>query len=138
VASFATRGSAVVIGPGTKILVVEDDDSMRDAIERLLNAAGFGCTAYASADALLAQGIDTDSACVVSDLRLPGMSGLELLAVMRARAMRLPFILITAHDAPGLRQQAMGSGAAAYLAKPFRGTVLLDAVKRAIEPPPQS
>jgi len=137
VVGFATRRLAVVTGPGAKVLVVEDDDSMREAIQRLLGAAGFGCTAYASADALLAQGVDENSACVVSDLRLPGTSGLELLAVLRARAMTLPFILITAHDAPGLRQQAMGSGAAAYLAKPFRGTTLLDAVKRAIEPPPQ-
>jgi FixJ family two-component response regulator len=119
-------------------LVVEDDDSMREAIERLLSAAGFGCAAYASADALLARGVDEDSACVISDLRLPGMSGLELLAALRERDISLPFILITAHDAPGLRQKAMSCGAAAYLAKPFRGTKLLDAVRGVIQSPPPS
>jgi FixJ family two-component response regulator len=119
-------------------LVVEDDDSMREAIERLLSAAGFGCTAYASADALLARGVDEDSACVISDLKLPGMSGLELLAALRERDISLPFILITAHDAPGLRQKAMSCGAAAYLAKPFRGTKLLDAVRGVIQSPPPS
>ncbi|HUL65645.1 MAG TPA: response regulator [Burkholderiaceae bacterium] len=118
--------------------MVEDDDSMREAIERLLSAAGFGCTAYASADALLTRGIDEDSACVISDLRLPGMSGLELLAALRERDISLPFILITAHDAPGLRQKAMSCGAAAYLAKPFRGTMLLDAVRGVIQSPPPS
>jgi FixJ family two-component response regulator len=120
-----------------KVLVVDDDDSMRDAIERLLGAAGFACAAYASAEALLAQGVDEDSACVVSDLRMPGLSGLELLAELRARHLAMPFVLITAHDAPGLRQRAVESGAAAYLAKPFRGTALLKAVRAAIEPPQQ-
>jgi len=116
---------------GGTILVVEDDDSMREAIERLLNAAGFGCNAYASADALLAQGVDEDSTCVISDLRLPGMSGLELLATLRDRKISLPFILITAHDTPGLREKAASCGAAAYLSKPFRGTTLLEAVRAA-------
>ena len=128
----------MVLGPGGTVLVVEDDDSMREAIERLLSAAGFGCAVYASADALLARGVDEDSACVISDLRLPGMSGLELLATLREQDIPLPFILITAHDTPGLRQKAMSCGAAAYLAKPFRGTTLLEAVRRAIEPAPPS
>jgi two-component system response regulator FixJ len=126
----------MVVAAGGTVLVVEDDDSMREAIERLLNAAGFGCVAYASADALLVRGVDEDWACVISDLRLPGMSGLELLATLRERDISLPFILITAHDAPGLSEEATLCGAAAYLAKPFRGTALLDAVRAAIEPPP--
>ncbi len=122
----------MVAGPGGTLLVVEDDDSMRGAIERLLNAAGFGCTAYASADALLARGVDEDAVCVISDLRLPGMSGLDLLAALRERGNAVPFILITAHDAPGLRGKAMSCGAAAYLSKPFLGTTLLNAVRGAI------
>ena len=128
----------MVVVLGGTVLVVEDDDSMREAIERLLNAAGFGCAAYASADTLLARGVYEDSACVICDLRLPGMSGLELLATLRERGISLPFILITAHDSPGLRQEAMRCGAAAYLAKPFRGTTLLEAVRGAIEPAPLS
>jgi len=126
------------VGAGRMVLVVEDDDSMREAIERLLGAAGFGSTAYATADALLAHGVDADSACVISDLRLPGISGLELLAMLRKQKISLPFILITAHDAPGLREKAACCGASAYLPKPFRGTVLLDAVRGAIASPPTS
>jgi two-component system response regulator FixJ len=127
-----------VTHPAAKVLVVEDDDGMREAIERLLDVSGYRCIAYASADALLAHGVDEDSACVISDLRMPAMSGLELLAALRERDVSLPFILITAHDKPGMRQQALSNGATAYLVKPFRGTVLLDAVSNAIEHPPQT
>jgi FixJ family two-component response regulator len=127
-----------VVTLGGTVIVVEDDDSMRNAIERLLKTAGFRCAAYALADALLARGFDEDAVCVISDLRLPGMSGLELLAALRERDISLPFILVTAHDSPGLRQKAMQCGAAAYLAKPFRGTALLEAVRGAIELAPPS
>jgi two-component system response regulator FixJ len=137
VAGNAKRRSAVVTHPAAKVLVVEDDDSMREAIERLLDAGGFRCEPYASAVALLEQGVDVDAACVISDLRMPAMSGLELLAALRERDISLPFILITAHDKPGMRQKVMQCGAAAYLVKPFRGTVLLDAVQSAIHPRPQ-
>jgi len=125
-----------VLAPAAKVLVVEDDDGMRAAIERLLDAGGYRCIAYPSADALMARGVEDDAACVISDLRLPGMSGLELLAALRERHILLPFVLITAHDAPGLRQKVLACGAVAYLVKPFRGTVLLDAVRCAIEPAP--
>ena len=117
---------------GSKVLLVEDDDSMREAIERLLGAAGFECAAYASAEAMLACGAGLDAVCVVSDLKLPAMSGLELIAELRSRGAKAPLILITAHDAPGQRDEALRRGATSYLAKPFRGTVLLEAVKSAI------
>jgi two-component system response regulator FixJ len=120
------------------VMVVEDDDSMRESIERLLDEAGYACAAFASADALLARGVDAQALCVISDLRLPGMSGLELLAALHQRELSTPFILITAHDKPGLREMALHHGAASYLAKPFSGTALLQAVRRAIEPSPPS
>ena len=119
---------------GTKVLVVEDDDSLRQAIERLLNVASFATAVYRSAEDLLAAGPVAGDACVVSDLKLPGMSGLELLAELRARGWRRPLILITAHDSPKVREEARQSGVAAFLAKPFLGSALVTAVKSAIEP----
>jgi FixJ family two-component response regulator len=119
---------------GRKVLVVEDDDSMREAIARLLGAAGYKATAFASAEEFIASGSAEGATCIVSDLRLPRMSGLELLANLRSRSASPPLILITAHDRPGLREEALRAGAAAYLPKPFPGTVLLDAVKAAISP----
>lgn len=113
---------------GQKILIVEDDDSLRPALERLLNAAGWLTTAYASAEALLADPAAGDAACVVCDLKLPGMSGFDLLAEWRAPGGRPPVILVTAYDAPGSSEEATRRGARAYLAKPFRGAALLEAI----------
>jgi len=117
---------------GKRVLVVDDDDSMRVAIERLLKAAGFATAAYASAEELLAVGPCEGDACVVSDLVLPGLSGLELLGTLRARGWLGPLILTTAHDAPSVRQEAARSGVATYLAKPFPGSSLLVAVQSAM------
>lgn len=117
-----------------KVLIVEDDDSMRQAIERLLNVANFTTAAYRSAEELLAVGTADGDACLVSDLKLPGMSGLELLAAMHARGWRQPMILITAHDSPAMRKEAEKSGVAAFLAKPFLGNALVAAVRSAVEP----
>jgi two-component system response regulator FixJ len=117
-----------------RVLVVEDDDGMRAAIVRLLKAAGFAPDAYASAEALLAAESAGGAACVVSDLRLPERSGLELLGALRGRGWDLPMILITAHDAPGLREEAARRGVADYLPKPFRGTDLLAAIAHIVTP----
>lgn len=117
-----------------RVLVVEDDQSMREAIQRLLYTADLTCIACVSAEEVLASGMHEGAACVVSDLKLPGMSGLDLLAELRARGSRLPIILITAHDTPGLREEAVGRGVTALLVKPFRGIALLDAVKVVIGP----
>lgn len=111
---------------GRKVLIVEDDDSLRPALERLLNAAGWQTAAYASAEMLPA---GTEGATgVICDLKLPAMSGFGLLAEWCAQGNRTPVILITAQDAPGLREEAARRGAAAYLVKPFLGTALLEIV----------
>ena len=121
-------------GSHGKVLVVEDDDSMREAIEALLGAADLGSVLYASAEALLAGGAVAGAACIVSDLMLPRMSGLDLLTELRGCAPWPPVIVITAHDAPALRAEARRRGAAAYLAKPFPGRALLAAIERVARP----
>jgi len=119
-----------------RVLVAEDDDGMREAIETLLEAAGIDCAAYPSAEALLAGGAVDASVCVISDLKLPAMSGLDLLASLRARGPRPAVVLITAHDSPSTRAQAGRLGAAAYLAKPFSGGALLAAIENAVNAAP--
>jgi FixJ family two-component response regulator len=123
---------AMGAGQVSTVLLIEDDDSVRKALERLINTSGMECAAFASGESLLARGSVEDATCIVSDLKLPGMSGFELLAELRARGVVSPFIVITAHDTPGLREEAIQRGAAAYLAKPFRGTALIEAVNEVI------
>ena len=118
------------MGLGRRVLVVDDDEGMREALKNLLDAAGFEATAFDSAEALLQDGVIDGAACIISDLRLPSMSGLEMLTALRARGEKIPVIAITAHDEPGVRNEALRGGAAAYLAKPFLGTALLEAIKR--------
>ncbi len=117
-----------------RVVVVDDDDSMREAIARLVGVAGFRSAAYSSAEAFLAAEAPGDADCIICDLRLPALSGLDLLARLRSGRGWGPVILITAHDAPGLREDAVRRGAVGYLPKPFLGTDLLATIRFAIAP----
>jgi len=122
------------MGIGGRILVVDDDEGMREALKTLLDAAGFDTAVFASAEALLQDGVIDGARCIISDIRLPAMSGLAMLAALRARGERIPVIAITAHDEPGGREEAVRHGAAAYFAKPFHGAALLAAIENAALP----
>jgi FixJ family two-component response regulator len=117
------------MGDPKVILVVEDDDSMREAIENLLGVAGFSTVGYESAETMLAEDTCERPLCVISDLNLPAMSGLDLLTELHRRSWHVPFIVITAYDSEPTRQEAARRGAIAYLAKPFPSIALLTAIK---------
>lgn len=116
------------------IVVVEDDLSMRQAMQRMLQAAGYAVRPYESAEALLAIGLDQarQCDCLVLDFRMPGISGLELFRTLSLSGLCPPCILITAQDAPGLRKLAIGAGVRDYLLKPFTGTALLKTIVQAV------
>jgi FixJ family two-component response regulator len=99
------------------VFIVDDVQDVRN----LLDAAGFSSIAYASAEALIADDRIEDALCVISDIKLPAMSGFELLVELRARGASPPMILITANDTARARNKAKRYGAAAYFAKPFPG-----------------
>jgi FixJ family two-component response regulator len=110
------------------VYVVEDDEGMREAIEELLSVAGFRTVVYGSAEAYLNQASAESPLCVISDLNLPAMSGLELLTELGRRNEQPPVIVITAFDSASTRQEAARLGASAFLAKPFTSKALLTAI----------
>jgi FixJ family two-component response regulator len=114
------------------IAVVDDDELVRGALQRLLKASGLGAVSFKSAEDLLKSGQLQDIACLIVDIRMPGMSGLELQAKLKAERCPIPIIFITAHGDAKMRTQAMRDGAATFLAKPFDNTVLLEAVHAAL------
>ena len=118
--------------PSGSIVVVDDDEEMRQALSRLLAAAGFRATTYASAEAFLDAGAIADADCLVLDVQLPGLSGLELCHVLQARGVQKPVVFITAYDDVESRSSAGEAGALAYLSKPFPGKSLLTVLAKAM------
>jgi FixJ family two-component response regulator len=115
------------------VAVVDDDDLLRDAIRRLLKASGLGAVSFESAEGLLNSGQLREIACLIADIRMPGMSGLELQAKLKAEGCPIPIIFITAHGDANMRIQAMRDGAVEFLTKPFDNAVLLEVVHAALE-----
>jgi FixJ family two-component response regulator len=117
----------------TLVAIVDDDELMRGALQGLLREAGLPARAFASAEEFLSSGVQDSISCVIADIRMPGMSGLELQAKLDAEKVRVPIVFITAHGDERLRIQALKAGAAAFLAKPFDDDVLLKTVRAALE-----
>ena len=116
------------------VAVVDDDNSFARSLERLFRASGFRVDTYPSAEAFLAPTPRPQPDCLVLDIQLGGMSGLDLLRFLREVGDLAPVIFVTAHDAAGVRREAEQGGCAAYLLKPVRGKALLEAVNTAINP----
>ena len=119
-------------GSGRFVAIVDDDDLMRGALQGLLKAAGLPARTFESAEAFLQSGDQHHSACLIADIRMPGMSGLELQARLNDERINIPTIFITAHGDSRMRMQALRAGAVEFLAKPFDDEVLLDSVRVAL------
>lgn len=115
------------------IAVVDDDELVRIALQRLLKTSGFAVAAFPSAEDFLKFGQVQEIACLIADIRMPGMSGLDLQAQLKAERSATPIIFITAHGDEKMRMQAMRAGAVGFLAKPFDAGVLLDRVRAALK-----
>ena len=115
------------------VAVVDDDASVRRALTRLLQSAGLRVLTCASATEFLATGVSSAPDCVILDIHLGGMSGLELLSRLRESGCSLPVLIITAHDDAQTREAAAQAGCTAYLRKPLDGKMLLDEVAAAMK-----
>jgi FixJ family two-component response regulator len=115
------------------VAIVDDDESIRSALQGLMKVVGFPARSFASAEEFLESRVHEQTACLIADIRMPGMSGLELLARLNAEHCRIPTIFITAHGDGKMRLQALRSGAVEFLAKPFDDQTLLDSVQAALD-----
>ncbi|MCM3873905.1 MAG: response regulator [Pyrinomonadaceae bacterium] len=114
------------------VAIVDDDESMRAAIEDLLSSVGINARSFSSAEDFLLSGLQNEIACLISDIRMPGMTGLELQAKLVAEGSRIPIIFITAHGNTRMRAQALNAGAIEFLGKPFDDESLLGSVRAAL------
>jgi FixJ family two-component response regulator len=115
------------------VAIVDDDELMRGALQGLLKEAGFSVRAFGSAEEFLSSDQHRHAACLIADIRMPGMSGLDLQARLNAEQIKIPTIFITAHGDARMRMQALRAGAVEFLTKPFDDEVLVDCVRAALE-----
>jgi FixJ family two-component response regulator len=115
------------------IAVVDDEESVRKAVVRVLRAAGFDANGFGSGDEFLKSWHFARPDCLVLDLQMPDVSGTEVQHALNLAGAHFPIVIITAHDAPNMREECMRLGAAAYLCKPLDIRTLLDTVTLAID-----
>ena len=120
-------------GNSKLVAIVDDDEAVRVALEGLLRSAGLTARAFQSAEEFMGSGQQFHVACLIADIRMPGMSGLELQAKLNAEHCRIPIVFITAHGDAQIRMQALRAGAVEFLAKPFNDEALLETVRAALE-----
>jgi FixJ family two-component response regulator len=120
--------------PGVRLVaIVDDDSSVQRALKDLMESAGLSARCFGSAEEFLGSAQRSQTGSLVADIRMPGMSGLELQERLKAEGSRIPIIFITAHEDAKTKHQAMTAGAVGFLSKPFDDDVLLEKVRSALE-----
>jgi FixJ family two-component response regulator len=114
------------------ISIVDDDVWAREGLKDLVLSLGYKAITYASAEEFIESGRAKDTACLITDMRMPGLSGLGLRDHLAMHGHRTPFIVVTAHPDERDRSRALNAGAAGYLAKPFEEHALIDCLSRAV------
>jgi FixJ family two-component response regulator len=117
---------------GWVVSIVDDDASLRRSVRNLLTSVGFRVETFSSAESFLQSAHRMSTGCLVLDLKMGGMSGLDLLVHLNAIGARIPAVILTAHGDDETRRRTLAAGAVAFLGKPFRGDALLDAVRRTL------
>ena len=115
------------------VTIVDDDESVRDALKGFLQSAGFAAEIFSSATDLLASNVLAKTSCLIVDVHMPVMTGLELQRRLSNSRFRIPMIFITARDDPQARAQAVKAGAIGFLQKPFAADALLGAIHAALD-----
>jgi FixJ family two-component response regulator len=132
--SAANLGKGRRVPAGPSISIIDDDESVRRAIVALVRSAGYDADGFASAEDFLGCETVGRFACIITDIHMPGMSGIELKEHLTASQSLVPVIMITARHDPGLEGKAIASGAACFLRKPFEADALITCLERALRP----
>ena len=117
------------------VSIVDDDESVRTAAQSLVRSLGYEAHAFASAEQFLQSPYLAKTSCVIADVQMPKMSGLQLQSLLRAKGFQTPIIFITAFPEERSRMRALDEGAVCFLSKPFDGKVLIDCLATALTPP---
>ena len=118
--------------PDPLVFVVDDEPAIRDSLALLLRSVGLPTRTFDSAQAFLDAFQPAPNSCLLADVRMPGMSGLELQETLRARGLKVPVIVLTGHGDIAMAVRAMKAGAADFIEKPYNDQVLIDSVNRAL------
>jgi two-component system response regulator FixJ len=124
--------------PTRVVHVVDDDQAMRESLDLLLVSAGYAARLYESASALLARLDDLEAGCIVTDVRMPEMDGLQLVSELKRRGAAFPVVVMTGHADVALAVQAMKAGVVEFIEKPFEDSVLIEAVDMALALAPEA
>ena len=116
------------------ISIIDDDESIRRTTTRLIESFGFRAAAFESAEVFLRSGQLHDTACLIVDVQMPGMNGLQFQSQLAATSCRIPIIFITAYDDKESRRRAMQAGAVAFLGKPFSDEQLVQTIRSTLRP----
>jgi FixJ family two-component response regulator len=114
------------------IAIIDDDQSLRTALARLLRSLGYAVKAFASAEEFLGAGAAGDFVCIITDIQMPGMSGIELMRHLSAVQCQVPVIMITARPEASIEEEALASGAVCLLRKPFAAAALSECLAKAL------
>lgn len=122
-----------MLQPSRLVAIVDDDESVQRALQDLIESDGLSALCFGSAEQFLDSEARNKAACLIADIRMPGMSGLELQAKLKAERCRIPIVFITAHGDAEMRIHAMREGGVEFLSKPFDDGVFLEIVHAALE-----
>lgn len=134
-ADQSTKTDLPTVNQKIKIAIVDDDEAVRHGIGRLLKSLGFTAVDFPSAEAFLNSGQAGSASCIITDVRMPGMSGIELQDELAAQGFQVPMIFMTAFADDRTRDRAMNAGARGFLTKPFAETTLVDSINAALRAP---
>jgi FixJ family two-component response regulator len=115
------------------VCIIDDDASVRVAVERIARSMDLAAYTFESCRNFLVSPQLANTSCIIADVQMPGMSGLDLQRMLKTRGMSIPLIFITAYPDDKLRKQALDEGAVCFLNKPFQGTAIIECIERALK-----